>query len=133
MWSTTTLPLVSNADVIIDAGGVIQRFKTDAKGKAKVIKSTFTILPAINKIGQRKFVVKLIGAYTDKLADEGLTNETVTNRQTSIKVRMVVSGLLFEGEPAAVLYGEEGQPGEVEVEAIVQLRKSFVAKPKVGA
>ena len=64
-------------------------------GTLKSAAGQMTISPMVNKAGLRKFAFTLAGSLSDKLVDEGLTNETVTNKQTSVKVRLIVNNLLY--------------------------------------
>jgi len=54
-----------------------------------------TISPMVNKAELRKFTFALARSLSDKLVDEELTNETVTNKRTSVKIRLIVNNLLY--------------------------------------
>ncbi len=106
------LPRVSNVVIIVDVGGVLQKFKLGSTGSVAVVGSQMSVSTSVNKAGLRKFGLKLTGTFADKLVDEKMTNTTVTNLQTSIKVQLVVSNLLFSRVQPQVYSAIKGLRGK---------------------
>jgi alpha-tubulin suppressor-like RCC1 family protein len=92
----------SNQVVTVDIGGVVAEFTLDAKGKCKLLAGSCALKK--NKLGGWIITVKLKkGDFAALWNDEGLTNETITDKRIEMAVSVTVNGQVFTGA-APMLY-----------------------------
>jgi hypothetical protein len=96
----------------VDVGGVVSAFTLDAKGKSKNGNSAFAI--AIKpKNGVSKFTMKITkGTFSDRLANEKMTNTTVSGLSTTVTVNMVFNGEYYQKVQGQIYKATQGKSGK---------------------
>lgn len=103
IMGTLPVPQGFNPDgkvVIVDAGGVQETFTLDLKGKARVGRSKFMLRAKKKKkvvqAQDAKFICLLkSGTFADTLADSGLLNETVKNKEIEVVVSVAFNDVTY--------------------------------------
>lgn len=101
--------------VVVDVGGVIRSFDLDAKGKAKIGNDQAKFLIKKPKNGvppAAKFAVKFAkGDFVAKLADEGLTNTTVSDLPVTIDVTVDIGDIYLRKLVPQIYTAKQGSTG----------------------
>lgn len=117
-----TLPIAAGFQaagqkMIVDVGGVVQAFTLDAKGGAKVGKSSLKLSIKAKKgvVAEQtsKFAVKMMsGTFATMLADEGLTGAADAKSQSaSVKVSIIFDGMVFQAAKSMLYTAKAGKTG----------------------
>ena len=102
--------------VVVDVGGVIASFKLNAAGSDLAVRAhTFKLTVGRGTSGLAPFSMHLTGDFAALLADNGLTNETVSNRQVKIPVAILIDSNMYVLEYLPILPWPRGEVGAVEL------------------
>lgn len=107
----------AGAHVLVDVGGVVKSFDLDTDGRAKADTAQVKLAVASKRgvvlAQDAKLRVKLAnGSFASWLADEGLTDTTVTERPVSIPVRLVVNGQVYATTQPQTYTAKTGKAGK---------------------
>jgi hypothetical protein len=101
--------------VSIDVGGVVRVFTLDAKGKSK-INYDQVVVKLVRKHGVavgHQVTAKIARAsLATDLADEGLTDVTVTNEPRAVQVRVSTSGIPNAAQVQLLYKATQGKSGK---------------------
>ena len=93
----------------LDVGGVIQTFTLDKRGGGKAGLSKVTSTKPKNGIAT--FHIKLAGALSSKLTDEGMTKEAGDNGDVDVPILAIFNGHLYQAVPT-LFYSTNGKTGK---------------------
>lgn len=107
----------AGAQLFIDVGGVVKSFDLDAAGKAKVdtdrVKLTVASTRGVVLAQDAKLSVQFAnGSFASWLADDGLTDTTVSELPISIPVRVVMNGHVYATTQPQTYTAKVGKTGK---------------------
>ena len=98
--------------IAVDVGGVVRAFTLDAKGKQKSGGDSISV-GVKPKNGISKYLVKMSkGTFSDRLVDEGLKNETVKGKSTTVKVNVIFNTKLYQKIQGQIYTAKQGKTGK---------------------
>ena len=108
--------VVNGAALIANIGGISKGFTLDAKGKAKVGTDQVQLTVKSNKGVVNAQAAKLTirfekGSLASSLVDDGLVNQTVTNKAVSVPVEIELAGTMFAKTHAQSYTAKAGKTG----------------------
>jgi len=116
-----TLPIAAgfssaNKTAIIDVGGVVKSVTLDAKGKSPKGNNSFKLTIKATKgvvaAQTAKYGVKLSkGDFAAALSDEGITNANASGVSTTVVVRIVFGGAIYQHTQAVIYSAKAGKTG----------------------